>query len=92
MDHKTLHGLVSATDRLDTLAFELNKAAVWASDTAGDETAGDLLDQAAKNVLAAARLLDRPLRADPPPSRWKAQASDGQDGWDGTVSPLPPGR
>ena len=87
MDHRTLHELVSACDRLDALGLELNKAACWAAD-AGDESAADLLQEAAIRVLAAARLLDRPLRADPPPSRWKVQ----QDGWHGTPSPLPPGR
>ena len=67
----SIHDLVTATDALDRLAFELNRAACWASDEAGDETAGDLIDQAARSVLAAARLLDRPIRADPTPQRWR---------------------
>jgi hypothetical protein len=87
MDSRQLHELVTATDRLDALAFELNKAACWAAD-AGDESAADLINEAAIRVLAGARLLDRPLRADPVPQKWKAQ----QDGWHGTASPLSPGR
>ena len=67
----SIHDLVSACDWLDWAAFRLNGAAVWASDEADDETAGDLLNEAAVRVLAAARLLDKPLRADPPPQRWQ---------------------
>jgi len=92
MDHRELHDLVLTTDWLDWAAFRLNGGAVWAADVRDDESAADLLQEAAIRVLAGARLLSRPLRADPPPERWKAQASDGQDGWHGTASPLPPGR
>jgi hypothetical protein len=71
MDHRELHELVTACDWFDWVAFRLNGGAVWAADERDDESAADLLNEAAIRVLAGARLLDRPLRADPPPQLWR---------------------
>jgi hypothetical protein len=77
MDHKTLHELVQALDRLNALAWELNQIGSWLADNPSTETPSDMLEQAARSVLAACWLLERPLRPQPPPERWQG-APDGQ--------------
>ncbi len=88
MDRRiSIHERVQAVDRLEALAWEANQIASWLS-RADFETEADFIESAARTLLAACHLLNRPFRADAPPDRWKAQ----QDGWHGTASPLPPGR
>jgi hypothetical protein len=62
---------VRAIDHLEALAFQLNRASSWAADQ-DCETEADMLESAARSVLAACHLLGRPLRRDPPPERWQA--------------------
>jgi hypothetical protein len=66
---------VQALQRLEALAFEVNQISAWLAG-AGIETESDMLDQAAKAVLASCWLLSRPVRAQLPPERWQ-QAPDG---------------
>lgn len=59
---------------LEAMAWDLNRAASWLTE-AGIETEADMLDSAAKSILASCWLLSRPVRAALPPERW--QAADG---------------
>ena len=72
MNHAELHALVAGCDRLDAIAWELNRAAQWAADE-GKETEADMLEQHARGVLAVCWLLSRPIRPDPPPQPWRQQ-------------------
>lgn len=70
----SVHDRVRTIDYLEWLAFQLNAAASWTGD-AGCETEADLIEQAAKSILASCWLLSRPVRAALPPERW--QPADG---------------
>lgn len=61
---------VRTIDYLAWLASEANKAADWLGD-AQLETEADLVEQAARTLLASCWMLERPLRAQPPPARWQ---------------------
>jgi hypothetical protein len=77
----SVHDRVRALDWLDYLARQLNKAAVYLAEQ-GFETEADLLDQAAKDTMAAVGMLSRPLRGRPPAELWQQPqqqpAADGQ--------------
>ena len=62
--------LVAALASLEATAWELNQAAAWLSEQ-GRETEADMLEQAARDVLAACWLLERPIRPQLPPERWQ---------------------
>jgi hypothetical protein len=66
----SVHDRVAALWHLDRLAREANQAAAWLSG-AGFETEADMTEQAARSILAAAWLLERPLRPQLPPERWQ---------------------
>ncbi len=72
---------VRALERLSDLAFELNRAGSWLGE-GGAETEADMLEQAARSILAACWLLSRPIRGEPGPERWQVAVSgttvDGQ--------------
>jgi hypothetical protein len=61
---------VQVLDALNSLAWYLNRLAGWLG-RAGVETEADMIDQAAKDLLASCWLLERPLRPKPPPEVWK---------------------
>jgi hypothetical protein len=52
------------------VAWDVNAAASWLS-REGHPTEADMLEQAARSILAACWLLERPFRAQPPPERWQ---------------------
>lgn len=78
----SVHDRVQALGRLNAIAFELNKIAAWLGEV-GVETESDMLDKAARGILAACWLLERPIRLQLPPERWQQPASYPQpaDGW-----------
>ena len=67
----SVHDRVQALTAMEANAVELNAIAAWLS-KAGAETEADMLEQAARSVLASCWLLERPLRPQPPPERWEA--------------------
>jgi len=72
---------VAALDALEALAWQLNQAGAWLGEC-GAETETDMLEQAARSILAACWLLSRPIRGEPGPERWQVAVSgttvDGQ--------------
>jgi hypothetical protein len=66
----TLHQRVAAVDNLDRLAREANRAASWLSDQ-GFETEADMIEDAARDIMAAVGLLSRPIRPQLPPESWR---------------------
>lgn len=65
----TLRERSQALAHLDQLAWQLNAAATWLA-SLGVETEADMIEQAARSVLASCWLLERPLRPQLPPGRW----------------------
>lgn len=59
-----------ALERLNDLAFELNAAGAWLGEC-GAETEADMLESAARSILSACWLLERPIRPDPPAGQWQ---------------------
>lgn len=66
----SVHDRVQILSQLNQGAFWLNKLAGWLG-RQGVETEADMIDQAARDLLAACWLLERPLRPKPPPEQWK---------------------
>jgi hypothetical protein len=62
--------LAAALASLEATAWELNKAATWAANE-GHESESDMIEDAARSILAACWLLERPFRPQLPPSRWQ---------------------
>jgi len=77
----TVRDRVQALERLNAVAWELNQVATWLAQ-AGIETEADMINQAAKDLLASCWLLERPIRARPAPERWSQpqQAVNGYRG------------
>ena len=71
---------VQVLQELETGAKWLNALAAWLGQQ-GIESEADVIDQAARDLLAAAYMLERPLRPRPPPERWQF----------GCTHPDPPG-
>jgi hypothetical protein len=65
----SVHDRVKVLDQVNGAAWWLNKLASWLG-SRGVETEADMIDQAARDLLAACWLLERPLRLKPPPERW----------------------
>ena len=67
---------ISVRDRVQVLA-QLEQGARWLNALAawlgsrGVESEADVIDQAARDLLAACWMLERPLRPKPPPELWK---------------------
>lgn len=61
---------VRSADYIEWLAFEANKAAAWLAEQ-GLETEADMTESAARSLLAACHMLNRPLRPQLPPERWQ---------------------
>jgi hypothetical protein len=66
----SVHDRVLILDQLNACAWWLNRLAGWLGQR-GVETEADIIEQAARNLLASCWLLERPLRANPPPEVWK---------------------
>ena len=62
---------MTAADRLEAMAVELNAIASWLGGH-GVETEADMTERAARDLLGVCWLITRPLRADPPPERWQS--------------------
>jgi hypothetical protein len=88
----TLRERSQALQALELLAWDLNQAAAWLSGL-GVESEADMLEQAARSVLASCWLLSRPLRTQLPPSRWSPAQQDDSGQSDGpqTAQDAPPG-
>jgi hypothetical protein len=61
---------IRALEALEAIAWQLNAAGAWLGEC-GAETEADMLEDAARSVLAACWLLSRPIRPDPPAGRWQ---------------------
>jgi hypothetical protein len=72
----SVHERVRSSDYLEWLAREANQAAAWLAEQ-GLETEADLVESAARTLLATCHMLERPLRPELPPERWQ-QADGGQ--------------
>jgi hypothetical protein len=48
---------------------------------AGVETEADMIETAARNLLASCWLLERPLRPKPPPEQWHDGTQAARQGW-----------
>lgn len=71
-----MHDRVLVLDQLNQCAWWLNKLAGWLG-RQGVETEADIIDQAARDLLASCWLLERPLRPRLPPEPWRG-TPDGQ--------------
>jgi hypothetical protein len=68
----SVHDRVQVLDALNSVAWYLNRLAGWLGRN-GVETEADMVDQAARDLLASCWLLERPLRPKPPPEVWQQQ-------------------
>jgi hypothetical protein len=64
--------LASALAHLEMVAWDINRAATWAANE-GHETESEMLEDAARSVLASCWLLERPFRPQLPPGAWRQQ-------------------
>ena len=71
-DRLSVHDRVAVLQRIEAMATELNAIAAWLGQRA--ESEADVIDGAARDLLAAAWMLERPLRPKPPPERWQLGA------------------
>jgi hypothetical protein len=69
----SVHQRVQILAQLEHGARWLNALAAWLGQR-GVESEADMIDQAARDLLAVCWLLERPIRPKLPPTRW----SDGQ--------------
>ena len=60
---------VQVTDSLEGVALYLNRLAAWLGEQ-GLESEADMVNESAKSLLACCWWLNRPLRAQLPPSKW----------------------
>ena len=65
---------MAALAALEKAAFDLNAAAAWLAEGAA-ETESDMVETAARSILAACWLLSRPIRFQPGPERWQMAVS-----------------
>jgi hypothetical protein len=65
--------VAAALAHLERVAFDLNQAAAWLGEDASQETPSDMLEDAARSILAACWLIERPFRRQLPPGQWAAQ-------------------
>jgi hypothetical protein len=65
----SVHDRVAVLGHLERAARELNLVAAWLG-SLGVESEAEMIDGAARDLLAACWLLERPLRPKLPPSRW----------------------
>jgi hypothetical protein len=65
----SVHDRCQILGQLEQGARWLNALASWLGQQ-GVESEADMIDQAARDLLAAAYLLERPLQPKPPPERW----------------------
>lgn len=81
MDNRlSVHDRVQVLQQLENGATWLNALAAWLGER-GVESESDMIDQAARDLLAAAYLLERPIRPKLPPQRWpQPQPAQQQDG------------
>jgi hypothetical protein len=66
----SVHDRVGWLHWLNWAAWQLNRAGARLGD-AGCETESDMIEQAARSVLAACWLLERPIRPQLPPQQWR---------------------
>lgn len=76
----SVHDRVRALQALEHLAWQMNQAAHWLGE-AGMETEADMIEQAARSVLASCWLLERPIRPQVPPGRWQQPACPAPNGY-----------
>ena len=69
----SVHDRVAALQRLDAIAFEANQIAAWLA-RCDVETESDMIEDAARSILAACWLLSRPIRAKLTAERWQRSA------------------
>jgi hypothetical protein len=62
--------LAAAPAHLERTAWDLNQAATWLGDE-GHESEADMIESAARSILAVCWLLSRPFRPQLPPERWQ---------------------
>lgn len=75
----SVHNRVIVLDSLERTARYLNLLASWLGEQGAAENEADMIDGAARDLLAAAFLLERPLKPKLPPQQWAQPAQ--QDGW-----------
>jgi hypothetical protein len=75
----SVHDRVAVLGHLERAARELNAVAAWLG-SLGVESEAEMIDGAARDLLAACFLLERPLRPKLPPQCWPQP---------GTGSPVP---
>lgn len=68
----SVHDRVLALQALEAIAFEANRIASWLA-SCGVETESDMIEGAARDLLASCHLLSRPVSAQLPPERWQQE-------------------